>query len=183
MSLSRLFDPGSRNWPANKRDVASIPLIIRLLKQKRCHKVLVARARLWTPEIPDLEEIHAAGCRQSIDTAINTYDSLRRSAGSRAMMRRLRDFRNKRLAHSMMQDTLKALPKFNELFKLMDVARDIAEDAKLAIAGVNMGLKDTEEIYRATADDFWRYAFNVGDGDGATASPERSRRRAAGSGR
>jgi hypothetical protein len=47
MSLARLYDPGSKNWHPNKRDLASIPLIVRLLKQKRCQDELARRARAW----------------------------------------------------------------------------------------------------------------------------------------
>ncbi len=54
---------------------------------------------------------------------------------------------------------LDALPKYEDLFMLMDVARDAVEGAKLAIDGQSMGLKDSEKYYREEADDFWRTAF------------------------
>jgi hypothetical protein len=161
VSLARLFDPGSRRWHPNKRDIASIPLIIRLLKQRRCQKVLVERARSWTPHLTGFEDTHADGCQRSINMAINAYNEVQNTPEGRAMLRRLRDFRNKRLAHSMMQDTLKALPRYKELFTLMDVARDATEGAKLAIDGQSMGLKDSEKTYREEADDFWRMAFRI----------------------
>ena len=159
ISLARLFDPGSRRRHPNKRDIASIPLIIRLLMQQRCQKVLVDRARSWTPQLTEFEDTNAEGCQRSINMAINAYNRVRYTREGRAMLRRLRDFRNKRLAHSMMQDTLNALPRYKELFTLMDVARDTVEGAMLAIDGQSMGLKDSEKIYREEADEFWRTAF------------------------
>lgn len=161
ITLARLFDPGSRRWHPNKRDIASIPLIIRLLKQRRCQKVLVERARSWTPHLTRFEDTHANTCQRSIDKAINAYDELQNSREGRAMLQRLRDFRNKHLAHSMMQHVLKALPTYKELFTLMDMARDAVEGAKLAIDGQSMELKDSEKIYRDKADDFWRMAFRL----------------------
>ena len=159
ISLARLFDPGSKRSRPNKRDIASIPLIVRLLKQRRCQKELVERARSWTPHLVGFEDTHANGCQRSIDEAISAYNELQNTGQGRAMIQRLRDFRNKRLAHSMMHDTLNALPKYKDLFKLMDVARDVIEDAKLAIDGQSMGLKDSEKIYFEEADEFWRTAF------------------------
>lgn len=161
ISLARLFDLGSKRRHPNKRDIASIPLIIRLLKQRRCQTVLVERARSWTPHLTGLEDTHGNTCQQSIDKAINAYDELRKSREGRAMLRRLRDFRNRHLAHSMMQDVLKARPTYKELFTLMDVARDAVEGAKLAIDGQSMELKDSEKIYRDKVDDFWRMAFQL----------------------
>jgi hypothetical protein len=161
ISLARLYDPGMRNRHPNKHDIASLPLIVRLLKQQRCQKVLVERARSWMPHMPSFGDIHARGCRRSIDGAIASYDGLRKTPEGRAIVQRLRDFRNKHLAHSMMHDTLEALPRYNELFKPMDIARDIVEEAKLAIDGLSMGLKDNEMIYRDQAHAFWKMALQV----------------------
>lgn len=155
ITLARLFDSGSKRWHANRRDVASLPLIVRLLKQRRCQRALVERARSWTPQAMDLADTHARGCQRSIDGAVAAFVGLQRTATGRATAKRLREFRNKRLAHSMMQDTLKALPRYNDLFKLMDVARDVVDAAKLAIDGLHLGLKDTEEACRREADAFW----------------------------
>ena len=51
LTLARLFDPGAKRMHPNKRDVASIPLLLRLIKQKRCRSALINRARDWTPQI------------------------------------------------------------------------------------------------------------------------------------
>lgn len=48
ITLARLFDEGTQSRHVNTRDVASIPLLARLLGQKRCRTVLLDRARLWT---------------------------------------------------------------------------------------------------------------------------------------
>src|SRR5262249_23521991 len=55
--LAKLFETPGPRWGLSKSsrynisDVASIPLMIRLLKQARCRKRLRNRARDWTPQL------------------------------------------------------------------------------------------------------------------------------------
>lgn len=159
ISLARLFDPGTRRMHPNKRDIASIPLIVRLLSQQRCQRLLIEHARGWTPQLEGFDETHARGCKRAISEALDAHADLNKTNGGRAATKKLREFRNYRLAHSMMTDMLKTLPTYNELFQLMDVAREVLEGAKLAIDGRSLDLKHSEEIYRAHADVFWTMAL------------------------
>jgi hypothetical protein len=43
ITLARPFDSGASRFHPNKRDIASIPLLVRLLTQKRCQTILRAR--------------------------------------------------------------------------------------------------------------------------------------------
>lgn len=161
LSLARLYDIGTRKRHPNERDVASIPLIIRLLKQKRCQERLLDQARNWTPHLFGMEEVHARSCERAIKSAVDAYDKLVSISQGRAMVKRLRDFRNKQLAHSLMNDVIKALPTYNDLFTLMDVARDVMEHARLAVEGHNEDIKQAERIILEQGDAFWDHALNA----------------------
>ena len=76
-------------------------------------------------------------------------------------MARLREFRNKQLAHNLIDDVIKALPTYNDLFALMDVARDVMEHAKLAIDGSNEDLLGAESIIRNEGEEFWDKALGA----------------------
>jgi hypothetical protein len=160
ISLARLFDEGSTKRHPNLRDVASIPLMVRLLRQMRCRRVLVERAREWTPMMPGLADLHEAGCTKALNDAVAAYEVFAKSPEGRRILARLRDFRNRRLAHSLMVETLGTLPRYNDLFHLMDVARDVSDAAQLAIDGIAPDLPEHEQIVRRDADIFWRSAFN-----------------------
>lgn len=161
LSLSRLFDSGSKRRPPNRRDVASIPLIVRLLRQKRCQKRLIDEARRWTPQITELEEVQARACETAIGSAIEAYEKLVASVAGRAVIQRLREFRNKHLAHSLINDVIRAVPTYTDLFTLTDVARDVMEQAKFAIKGHNEDLKQAERIILAEGELFWDRALTA----------------------
>jgi AbiU2 len=173
LTLARLFDPAgewefprsrtrkrSNKWKhPNKSDVALIPLLVRLLKQKRCRAVLVEEARNWTPGF--MEDQQATCCAAAIDDAIAAYAQLRNTREGRSALETLRQFRNKKLAHTLMGAVLGSLPRYDQLFLLMDVARDVTEKADLAIRGRNLSLSDLERIRRHGANCFWRPAIEA----------------------
>lgn len=62
------------------------------------------------------------------------------------------------MAHSLMTgEDIK--PIYNHLFRLTDCARDFVEDAKLAVSGDNLSLKDRERFFTDCAQEFWRMAL------------------------
>ena len=69
--LAKLFETPGPRWGLakssryNVSDVASIPLLVRLLKQTRCRKRLRDRARNWTPKLRYSGDLHA----KSVDRA------------------------------------------------------------------------------------------------------------------
>jgi uncharacterized protein YdiU (UPF0061 family) len=159
LALARLYDVGSKRHHPNERDVASIPLIIRLLKQKRCQNRLIRDARNWTPHLKGSADLQANACENAIKAAIKAYSDLVRTRAGRDMLGRLRLFRNKQLAHSLIDDVIKGLPTYNDLFALMDVARDVMEHARLAIDGTNEDLKQAERIILTEGEGFWEHAL------------------------
>jgi hypothetical protein len=154
LCVARIFDQGSARYPDNKKDLASLPLMIRLLRQRRCQAILIDRARRWTPGFPQ-----DAACQRAIGEAIDRYRAMRRSSTDRASVRRLRNFRNEWLAHTMMDDPAKKRPAYKDLFRLIDVAREIVQPARLAILGEHHDLPEIEELYMADAKRFWEAAL------------------------
>jgi len=161
LTLARLFDAGSRNRHANRRGVASIPLLLRLLKQKRCRSVLVCRARDWTPAIPSMATHHEATVNQAIDAAIAAYAKLMSNPSGRAVAARLKEFRDKKLAHSLIDAVLNSLPKFEDLFLLLKVAMEVTAHARLAVAGIHWEPDDFREEGQRQGRAFWNPAIKA----------------------
>ncbi|MCJ8144338.1 hypothetical protein MKI84_15555 [Ancylobacter sp. A5.8] len=159
-SLARLFDHGTLSRHPNTRDVASLPLMVRLLKQKRNQGALIKRARRWTPMQPDLEDMHVAACMTAIEGAIARYDVFARSREGKAILGRLKRFRDGRLAHALMEETRDAQPLYHHLFGLTAVARGVASSAALAIKGRSPSLTAVESIWRRHAELFWAAALD-----------------------
>ena len=161
ITLARLFDPGSRRYHPNRSELASLPLIIRLLRQRRCQKLLLDHARKWTPDLVGMEAVNASTCTEAIAGAIKAYRELLAAPGGQSRIRRLRHFRNFVLAHTMMDDPRKRAPLYSDLFILLDVAREIVDKLKLAIDGSHIDLPDLHQMYREIADRFWSSAFQT----------------------
>src|SRR5262249_27633079 len=139
LTLAKLFEtPGlwrgkSKSFRFNNSDVASIPLMMRLLKQARCRKGLSKRAQHWTPQIPEITEAQANACECAIDKAIAAYERLRGTRDGKNAVAKLKKFRNKVLAHTLLGAAVRSAPQYRELFWLVDVARDVVEHSRLAI--------------------------------------------------
>ena len=167
LTLAKLFEfPIPRNNETrasryNRSDLASIPLMVRLLKQKRCRTALLERARMWTPQLTGMGDIHAVSCERGIDRAIEAYDRIQRIPRGRKAIASLKAFRDKVLAHNLLGQALENTLLYNELFLLMDVARDVTQHAKLAILGDNLDLKDVEMERARMSEAFWRPALTA----------------------
>ena len=161
VTLSRLLDRGTLRFHPNKRDVVSIPLMIRLLKQRRCQSALLKEAEKWTPHVQGLEDIHIRSCERGIRGAIRAYGKFDSPRANRVKHQRLRKFRNKRLAHNLMNDAMNALPTYDDLFLLLSIAVTVVDEARLAIEGLTPGLEDAKALYREQADLFWSAALSA----------------------
>lgn len=158
LHLSRLYDRGSLKFPANKRDVVSIPLLARLLRQKRCQRILRKRAREWLPGIPNLAGQFEKDCESAVNRSLESYRQTFRGQHGRGGIRVLKEFRDNFLAHSLLTDS-EANPRYHHLFRLVDSAPDFIEDARLAVTGINSSLPDTEEVASSEARKFWEKAL------------------------
>jgi hypothetical protein len=76
-------------------------------------------------------------------------------------MTRLRSMRDKLMAHSFMDEVRLAMPTYDQLFRLADVARDVTAGAMFAIDGQHVDLFDYEEEIAKQGRLFWRHALRL----------------------
>lgn len=163
LTLAKLFDPaklfvsrakkGTR-WRANKSDIVSIPLLVRLLKQRRCQAFLGKHARGWTPTLDHMETVHEESAIGAANAAVAAYDDFRRTREGRSAARILKIFRNDNLAHRLLDKSAPA-PRYRELFLLLDVAAKVAEKARLAVTGVSWDVEDSRDVRTMHSKAFW----------------------------
>lgn len=154
LTLAKLFDLGTRSRKPNKRDVASIPLLLRLTKQKRCRNVLCARARDWGPD-KSFAASNEATALQELDAAWATYAALRNNYKGRKAATTLKMLRDKKLAHSLIDANLYLLPRYEDLSFLLEVAMAIGSHLRLAINGENWTASDFHEEACRQGKAFW----------------------------
>jgi hypothetical protein len=154
LTLAKLFDLGTRSRKPNERDVASIPLLLRLTKQRRCRKVLVALARDWGPDSSFAASNEATVLHQ-LDAASAAYAALKKKYKSRKAATTLKMFRDKKLAHSLINATLDSLPRYEDLSYLLDVSMAIGSHLRLAIKGENWTASDFHEEAQRQGKAFW----------------------------
>jgi AbiU2 len=167
ITLARLFEPmqteerkgGGKRPTPYKSERATIPLIVHLLKQKRCRDELAARARRWIPSMPSIADSQEASCRKECAEAVEAYAALRRDHDGRQGIARLNAFRNNGIAHSLWIAPEKSGPQYRQLFRLADTARDVVGAALFAIDGHNADFLDVERIRRKDANRFWGHAL------------------------
>ena len=167
MTLARLFEPiqtegrkggGKRPLPY-KSERATIPLIVHLLKQKRCRDELATRARQWIPHMPSMADSQEAACRKACGEAVEAYATLRRDSDNRRGVARLNAIRNDVFAHALRNEFEGPGPQYRQLFRLADTARDVVAAALFAIQGHDVDFLDVERIRREDAQRFWGHAL------------------------
>lgn len=150
LSLARLLDDtGLRKrkkgrWSPNERDIASLPFLVRLLKQKRCKNYFSENAR---------------GSMEEINSLIEAYSKGVCSASSLCTRKKLKSFRNHELAHSLIIRPDKPNPTFKELFSLSEVLGDVISRMSLVIDDENWDIDCEREILKEQARKFWSRAF------------------------
>ena len=162
MTVSRLYDKGSRRFSPNDKDLASIPLMIRIVKQKRCQKRIIDTAfRNWFP-VDSSEYFRNKSkddAKTAIDRAIQIYDEKVASAQHRHYRTLLKRLRDSELAHSKLEEYLDRKPTYNHLFHLMAAAREITELLTLAVRGHNIRYSELVASIESNANDFWSKAL------------------------
>jgi len=160
LTLARLFDLGVRSKHRNKRDVASIPLLLGLVKQKRCREALSQRARGGTPLIGMADE-HEETVVSKINAALEAYNALTTTHKGRSATATLKGFRDQKLAHSLMVAVSKPLapPRFQELTLLLNTAVTVTAHLRLAIDGQNWDPAESKQEARRQGKAFWEPAI------------------------
>lgn len=155
LCLARLFDKGAKRFKPNRRELASIPLMMRLVRQQRCRQAVVEAARRWPGQ-----KLTAEGtCTRAINQMSQAYRSLG-TAPLRSAVRRVKVFRNDQLAHTKLEPS-RTKPFFRDLFSLVKVARNISQPARLIVEGVHIDLAEDSQVYRKSADRYWKHAFRL----------------------
>lgn len=143
----------------NARDEASIPLMIRLLRQKRCRQALIERARNWHPTHDDWsKQLYADDCERAIVQAVEGYRGLYKGKFGRSGLSELKKMRNTAIAHSSIKPAV-ANVIYNHLFRLADDARQIVEAANVAVACYSLDLQRLETKFADEAKEFWESAL------------------------
>lgn len=158
VTLARLFDFGSRRFAPNKRETSSIPLLIRLLKQKRCRDHFIARAGNWVSAYRHSDS-DAIACDTAIKSSIEDYNALMRGGGPSALSR-LQKARNYRIAHRKINDVEEGFPRYRDLFMLVAMAAKISENIKFATSGHNSSLAEQKMTMDKEALAFWSRALH-----------------------
>jgi citrate synthase len=150
LSLSRLLDDTrlrKRNGRApNSTDLASVPLLIRFIRQKRCRDLLVK-------ENP--------GAAKSIDAALRTYSAKLCSHSAVMTRRKLKALRNHYLAHSLILEAKLPGPRFNQLFSLSRSIGVVVSHLCSAIEDYQWDIDSERDVLSEQARQFWSMAFSA----------------------
>lgn len=157
MHVARLFDKGVQRVKPNKRDVASIPAMLRLIRQKRCHDGLVKIASETHPHL-GMGDRFARDCSEAIDRASKAYSGVFRVKFGASGIRAIKLVRDNHIAHSLMKDVEHDVI-YHQVFRLMNDATTIIEAASIAILGSAPQMDERKKRYRAEAREFWTQVF------------------------
>jgi hypothetical protein len=185
LDVARIFDLSiSARYPAEEQDKASVQVLAALLQREDVATELEKDAAGWMPgfdsahddfaDMPDgvtgvLEEMaedaaeeNKADCRAAINAFVVEAAKLSDECDpTHGALKRVREFRNKRLAHSLFDKEPDALPLYSDLDTLLGMAKIAARLAKLAVEGGNTELEEQAARNRENAEG---YAACVLDG-------------------
>jgi AbiU2 len=185
MDLARIFDcsEGGR-YPPEEQDKASIPVLGALLQRPDVQNGLEQEAAKWfpgsahfgtvgpaPPEVFEeglrmLEEHYRSEDREQCRKAVADFLAFAARLGvegseEKASLGRIRDFRHRRLAHALFDKEPEAPPRYADLNLLLDLAKEAATRASLAVEGLNIDFGDKARRSRQNAEG---YAACVLDG-------------------
>jgi hypothetical protein len=120
--------------------------------------VLGKQARDWTPMLDHMEAVNEESAIGAANAAVAAYEDFRRSHDGRSAARILKTFRNRDLAHRLL-DKRAPPPRYRELFLLLNVAAAVATKARLAVTGVAWDVEDTREVWTTHSKAFWDRAI------------------------
>jgi hypothetical protein len=158
--IAKLFEvPGPRRGMSytarlNEADFASIPLQVRLVSQKRIRAILASRADSMFPRG---RPVSGVAREAAIAEAERLWRTTRESEAS--ALRNVKAFRDHTLAHTLLRDRPHDIPKYEDLFRLIDAAREIFKCLSLAVAGDINDFEAAEMARYHLSAAFWRPAL------------------------
>jgi len=165
LSLCKLFErPRGRQGQSeaaafNRSDLASIPVFLHLLKQKRCRARFAEKASFgWNGSSLATSNRLESDCLAALQRCDETARRLRSSDGRRAAAT-LSAFRDNHVAHLYTQPRPWNANRYNELFLLLDIAANLVSHACIVFEGRNLDFKEREHLWMEEARAFWKPAL------------------------
>jgi hypothetical protein len=153
LDVARIFDV-TEDRELDKQDKASIQVLIHHLKKSAVEAELVAKAQTWPPLPRDITLPPAQVCKGAVHLAVGKSSKLMAGDVVEALSR-VRQLRTRRLAHMLFDKEPDPLPRYGDLFLLLNLARDIATPAVLAVEGRVTVFDGNEQFARRDAEQFW----------------------------
>jgi hypothetical protein len=150
IDIARIFDFGAGREP-DKQDKASIPVLVHHLRKPEVAAEFVRRSQSWTNTPSQIALAPKAACQAAIDLIITSASELETRKIIEALGR-VRDLRNRRLAHMLFDKEPDPLPNYSDLFLLLKLARVIATPAVLAVEGEVALFVGNEQFARRDAE-------------------------------
>ena len=178
LDLARIFDlsEGGR-YPPEEQDKASIPVLAALIGRQDVQAELVREAGNWLGGIghvvtagsappgvleealKSMEEEHRSGdredCRKAIGDFLTAARRLEVEGEHKAALVRIRQFRNRRLAHSLFDKEPDELPRYADLFLLLGLAEEATRHALFCVEGHSIDFSEQAENDRENADGYY----------------------------
>lgn len=165
LSLCKMFErPRGRQGQSqvtafNRSDLASIPVFLHLLKQKRCRAKLIERASAgWNGNSLGMSKMWEGDCLAALQRSDDTARRLTSPPGRRAAAT-LAAFRDNHVAHLYAEPRPWDANRYNELFLLLDIASDLVSNACIAFRGCNLDFTEREQMWMGEARAFWKPAL------------------------
>ena len=135
-------------------DIASLPICAWLLSFDGVREELVARSPSWLSE----------ACARDIDEALTAYARCQPGGDREVDLKLIKDYRDTHLTHLYWTDRSEAVPTYNDLFQLVDVARDFIVHVRRAVTHRENALDLYEERHDREFAAFWRPALLASSG-------------------
>ena len=159
LCLARIFEFGtSRGYVQDKRDIASLPFLIRLMAETEVQEMVYAAAALWSDA--SLANENMAFAEQSLIEADEALQAFEGDPQTSRILDTLHQTRNSFIAHRLLQEAniLQQLSIADVRF-LLDAAMQIFTPLQLALFGEEDGFFEQNSNCFAAAKALWQADF------------------------
>jgi hypothetical protein len=157
MDLARIFDlsQGKNAHPAEEQTKASIPVLAALLTRPDVQDGLLQDAAKWIADT-SYRSLNVDACQKAITDFLALAHGLKvEDSEENAALVRIRQFRDRRLAHSLFDQEPNAWPRYADLDLLLGVAKEATQHASFAVEGLNVDFDDMAQEDRKNAEGYY----------------------------
>ncbi len=148
LDISRSFDLStSVNRSPQSQGKASIRVLAALLSRQDVLNSLMDDAETWVSSKKD--RVVCNNCVAKILEIVGKLEDIKSSEA--AALRRIVDFRNKRLAHTLFDEVIDDGLHYSDLMILLEMAQYASENAAMAISGLNVDFAEMAELRKQNA--------------------------------